>query len=111
MNLNSAVVWVIRSDDGLGDSATLQAYRAVPQGHWLTLIHEWPIGQANKFTSPGVWNNTIYAATGDGHVLGFGATSTAPLVGQGLDFTPTDQGAHSPSAIVNLRAARTITVP
>ena len=107
---NSGVVWVVRSSDGLGDDATLQAYNATPKGRWLTLINQWPIGLANKFTSPGVWANKIYAVSQDGHVMGFGEKDSAQLHGRGLTFATTVIGSRSAIETLSVTADRPLTI-
>lgn len=107
---NTGVVWVVRSSDGLGDDATLQAYNATPKGRWLTLINQWPIGLANKFTSPGVWANKIYAVSKDGHVIGFGVRNSAQLHGRGLNFATTVIGHQSVSETLTVTADRALTI-
>ncbi len=79
MTPGTGVVWVVRSLDGQGDGGTLQAYNAIPNGKWLTLLGQWSIGKANKFTSPGVWNNTIFVPSLTGAITAFGAL-TAPTL-------------------------------
>jgi len=107
---NTGVVWVIRSSDGLGDDATLQAYNATPKGRWLTLINQWPIGLANKFTSPGVWANKIYAVSQDGRVMGFGVTDAANLTGRGLDFATTIIGQRSVVKTLTVTAEQPLSI-
>ncbi|MHB1250800.1 MAG: Ig-like domain-containing protein [Acidimicrobiales bacterium] len=107
---NTGVVWVVRSSDGLGDDATLQAYNATPSGRWLTLINQWPIGLANKFTSPGVWANKIYAVSQDGHVIGFGVKDGAQLSGRGLNFSTTVIGHQSLSKSLTVTADHALTI-
>ncbi len=110
MIANTGVVWVVRSSDGLGDDATLQAYDATPHGRWLTLINQWPIGLANKFTSPGVWANKIYAVSQDGHVLGFGLRDGARLRGNGLTFSTTVIGHQSAVHDLTVTASSALTI-
>ena len=110
MASNTGVVWVIRSTDGVGDDATLQAYNATPHGRWLSLINQWPIGLANKFTSPGVWGNKIYAVTQNGHVLGFGVTNAPKLRGQGLNFPTTEIGKSSITKTITVTASEPLTI-
>ena len=75
----SAVVWVVRTVSGSGVGATLQAYSATPTGTKLTLLGEWPVGQATKFNQPGVSGNRLYVGSQDGHIRGFGILSAPAL--------------------------------
>ncbi len=79
MTPGTGVVWVVRSLDGQGHGGTLQAYNAIPNGKWLTLLGQLSIGQANKFTSPGVWNNTIFVPSLTGAITAFGVLNAPTL--------------------------------
>ena len=89
----SAVVWVVKTNDGDGADATLNAYSAVPSAGKMLLIKSFPIGTASKFASPTAGPNLLYVATRDGHLKAFG--TPAALVGSGIVFTATKSGATS----------------
>ena len=89
----TGIVWIVRSLDPAGDGGTLQAYNAVPNGKWLTLIGQWSVGMANKFTSPGVWDNKLFVASKTGTVYAFGALTQPAIVDtQSVNFKTTIVG-------------------
>ncbi|MBW4077353.1 MAG: choice-of-anchor D domain-containing protein [Acidobacteria bacterium] len=90
----SSLVWVIQSSGDTGAGGQLDAFDPIPQnpGPNGTLTKVWSSSTftAEKFSSPGVGNGSIYVGTGDGHLLGFGFTSaTPPVTGPNVDFAPT----------------------
>ena len=78
----TAVLWIVWSPDGSGNGAQLRAYDAVPVDGAFALRFSAPIGQAAKFSSPGIDANRVYVGTRDGRLLGFGARVEAPLSAQ-----------------------------
>ncbi len=111
LTVGSGVVWIIRTLDLTGNGATLQAYNAVPNGKWLTLLGQWSIGQANKFTPPGVWSNKVFVATKTGTVYGFGVLHAPALVdATPVNFPATIQG-HASSLTTTLSAVGVTTTP
>ena len=101
----SAIVWIVYASGSTGSSATLDAFAAAPPSTCMssapctqTPIWSAPIGTASKFTTPAASNGMVYVGTRDGHVLGFGITTAAPLAGaRPLTFgqTPVGTGATS----------------
>ncbi len=93
----SAVVWVNRLPSGAGQ-AQLQAYNAVPSRGsgtnpgTLSVIGDWPIGNGNKFTAPGVGDNRIYVANHDGQLIAFGLNAPTIVKGPALSYTATGIG-------------------
>jgi len=68
----SALVWSYVEPINGGPGAELRAHLAVPTGQTLPLVWRAPVGEVNKFTVPVSGNGKIYAATFDGHLIGFG---------------------------------------
>jgi len=91
----SSLLWIVHDDVAGQANAQLQAYNPIPQnpGPQGTLQEVWSaaIGDAAKFSEPGVDNGTIFVGTGDGNLIGFGvlASATPTLTGDNVDFTPT----------------------
>ncbi|MHB2029567.1 MAG: choice-of-anchor D domain-containing protein, partial [Acidimicrobiales bacterium] len=110
MKPGTGVVWTIRNADGQGDDATLQAYNATPHGRWLTLLNQWPVGVANKFTSPGVWGNKIYVPTKNGQLFGFGIRHAPTLSGPSVNFSATIVGTTSLVKTVRVTAHQALTI-
>ncbi len=81
----SALVWSYVQPMNGGPGAELRAHLAVPTGQTLPLLWRAPVGQVNKFTVPVSANGKVYAATSDGHLIGFGPTAhwamSVPLSG------------------------------
>ena len=105
----SALVWLIRVPDSTGNNAQLLAYDAVPTGGQLALRYVAPIGQATKFTPPGVGPARIYVGTRDGHLLGFGVPAAAALTSSLTDFGSVLLTRTATSAAV-LRASQPVVV-
>jgi iron transport multicopper oxidase len=105
----SALVWIIWSADGTGVGGQLRAYDAVPTSGTLNLRYSAPIGQANKFTPPGVAGGRIYVATRDGHVKAFGAPINPILTAPTVDFGLVTVGGSVTQPVV-FTAARAATV-
>ncbi len=82
----SAVVWTVWEPDQTGAGGQLRAYNAVPVAGNMQMIYSAPIGTANKFTPPGVYNNHVYVGTRDGHIMSFGAPVNNVLSGPPLDM-------------------------
>lgn len=91
----SAVVWIVWAPNGEGKGAQLRAYAAKPVNRQPVLLASWPIGQASKFSTPGVGLGHIYVGTRDEHVIGFGSPVTPPLTGGHTEFPATKLGASS----------------
>jgi len=81
----TALLWIVWSPDGSGNGAQLRAYDAVPVDGAFALRFSAPIGQAAKFSSPGIDANRVYVGTRDGRLLGFGVPVDAPLSAQRSD--------------------------
>jgi hypothetical protein len=82
----SAVVWTTWEPDQTGVGGQLRAYNAVPASGKMQMIYSAPIGTANKFTPPGIYNNHVYVGTRDGHIMSFGSPVNNVLTGSPLDF-------------------------
>lgn len=91
----TALLWIVWSPDGSGNGAQLRAYDAVPVDGAFALRFSAPIGQAAKFSSPGIDANRVYVGTRDGRLLGFGAPVDAPLSARPLAFPTTTVGQSS----------------
>jgi hypothetical protein len=90
----SSLVWVVHADDESGSGGQLDAYDPIPQNPGVngTLTKVWSSStfSAEKYTEPGVGNAMIYVGTRDGHLLGFGFGSAAPVMtGNNVDFPET----------------------
>ncbi len=105
----SALVWVVYASGSTGTGAQLRAYAPVPQNGVLPLVYEAPIGTASKFSVPGVDGGRVFVGTRDGHVLGFGHPTTAPLQSGSTNFGPVSVGA-SANATATVTATRQVTV-
>ena len=93
MTSGSSLVWIIHTRDQNGAGGQLVAYNPIPQnpGSRGTLTKMWssPTFTAEKYSAPGVGNGALYVGTQDGHLLGFGFGSAAPvLTGNNVDFSP-----------------------
>ena len=82
----SAVVWTMWEPDMSGTGGQLRAYNAHPTNGIMQMIYSAPIGTANKFTPPGVYNNHIFVGTRDGHIMSFGSPVNNVLSGPPLDM-------------------------
>ncbi len=94
VNSGSSLVWIIHSNDQNGGGGALEAFEPIPQnpGPNGTLTRVWSSAgfTASKFTSPGIGNGAVYVGTADGHLLGFGFTSSVPpITGNNVNFSPT----------------------
>jgi Abnormal spindle-like microcephaly-assoc'd, ASPM-SPD-2-Hydin/PQQ-like domain len=85
-NPSSAIVWAVSATGSNGANGTLSAFDAVPPSTCtsgspcvMTPIWSAPIGTASKFSVPATDGARVYVGTRDGHVLGFGITTAAPL--------------------------------
>lgn len=105
----SALVWAIASPDSTGAGAQLRAYDALPANGRPTLRFSAPIGQASKFTPPGVAAGRLYVGTRDGHVLAFGA-SQQPAVTGSSDSTPATAVGSSTATTETISATETATI-
>jgi iron transport multicopper oxidase len=105
----SALVWIVWSPDGTGNGAQLRAYDAVPSNRTPILRYSAPIGQAAKFTPPGVGLGRIYVGTRDGHLLAFGAPASPALQGSGVSFGYVVTGQSSASTLT-LTATKDVSV-
>jgi hypothetical protein len=103
----SAVLWTVWSPDGSGYGAQLRAYDAVPVNGHVHLRRSWPVGQAAKFTMPGVGAGRIFVGTRDGNVLAYGAPIAAEVQAPATTFPLTTTGQTS---TVNIRLAISGTV-
>jgi outer membrane protein assembly factor BamB len=68
----SAVVWVVRVNDGSGANGQLCAYNAIPSGSTLQQLRCFSIGTGVKFTTAASASGRVYTGTRDGFVYGFG---------------------------------------
>jgi hypothetical protein len=69
----SALVWVVRMNDGSGTGGQLRAYDAVPSGSNMVQRFSTPIGLGAKYAPPGAGRGLIFVGTLDAHVIAFGA--------------------------------------
>lgn len=76
----SALVWVVRMNDGSGTGGQLRAYDAVPSGSNLVQRFSTPIGLGAKYAPPGAGRGLIFVGTLDAHVIAFGAPPAQLLV-------------------------------
>ncbi|HTJ70495.1 MAG TPA: choice-of-anchor D domain-containing protein [Actinospica sp.] len=105
----SALVWVIQSSGSTGTNGNLMVYNAVPSSGVMTLLRSWPIGTVSKFSVPATDNGRVYVGTRDGHLLAFGAPTTATLQGAATNFGNVAVGS-SGTATATLTATRNVTV-
>jgi hypothetical protein len=105
----SAVVWQVYSSGRSGSHGTLEAFKAIPSGGKLTQIWSAPIGIASEFAVPATDNGRVYVGTRDGHVIGFGSPSKAPLTGSPVSFPATAVGSSAP-ATATMTASTQVTV-
>ncbi|MBW8805288.1 MAG: cell wall-binding repeat-containing protein [Catenulisporales bacterium] len=108
---NSAVVWAVYSPTGAsGVNAELRGYSAIPNPDGsLSLLYSAPIGTAVKFTSLASDHGHIYVGTRDGHVIGFGSPTTAPLTAPQNSFGQVEVK-KTGTGTVTLTATRPLTV-
>ena len=109
----SAVVWVVATHSpagAAGTNADLRAYNAIPNPDGtMQLLFSAPIGTAAKFSVPATDNGRVYVGTRDGHVIGFGSPTTAPLSAPQTTFPAQAVGTHG-SATVTLTATKAVQV-
>jgi iron transport multicopper oxidase len=105
----SALVWLIWSADNTGVGAELRAYDAVPVSGTLPLRFRASIGQAARYTPPGVGDGKIYVATQDGHVRGYGAPVDPVITAPALDLGAVTVG-QTATLPVTFTAQRTVQV-
>jgi hypothetical protein len=72
----SSILWTVWKPVG-SSGGELRAYNPVPANGTLNLMARFPIGSNSRFAPPGVAGDRVYVGTSDGHVLGFGSSSTA----------------------------------
>lgn len=107
---SSALVWVVYSTGGTGVDAELRAYRAIPDGTGnLQQVFSAPMGTAAKFSSVATESGRVYVGTRDGHILGFGAPTTAAVGAVNTDLGTAEVGATR-KGTVTLTASREVTV-
>ncbi|MFL6117818.1 MAG: cell wall-binding repeat-containing protein [Catenulispora sp.] len=110
-NPDSAVVWVVYSPTGAsGVNSELRGYGAIPNPDGtLPLLYSAPIGTSAKFTALASDHGHIYVGTRDGHVIGFGSPTTAPLTAPQTSFGQQEVDSTG-SGTVTLTATRSLTV-
>ncbi len=114
---STAVIWEVAAAGAGGASGTLEAFPAAPSTTCTgtapcTLSPLWsaPIGTAAKFSVPATDSGRVYVGTRDGHVLGFGSPSKAPLTGAApINFGHVNVGG-SATATATLTATTGVTV-
>ena len=78
----SALAWLTWSPGASGGDAQLRAYLPAPApGSDPAPFWSAPVGQATKFTPPGVGDGRVYVANYDGEVYGFGSPVDPALTG------------------------------
>ncbi|MBR7826113.1 choice-of-anchor D domain-containing protein [Actinospica sp. MGRD01-02] len=105
----SALVWVIQSSGSTGTNGQLMVYNAVPSSGVMTLLRSWPLGTVTKFSVPATNNGRVYVGTRDGHLLGFGAPTTATLQGASTGFGNVAVGSTG-TTTATLTATRDVTI-
>ncbi|HEX3694176.1 MAG TPA: choice-of-anchor D domain-containing protein [Polyangia bacterium] len=105
----TALVWIIWAPGSDGTGAQLRAYDPLPVNGVPQLRFSAPIGTSAKFVPPGVGAGRLYIGTRDGHVLGFGTPTPAPLTGSGTDFGTVLLG-QSATATLTVTATAAVTV-
>lgn len=105
----SAVVWVEYAGNSTGGSGALEAFEAIPSAGTLQEIWSAPIGTASKFAVPATDGGRVYVGTRDGHVIGFGSPSKAPLTDPPVSFPATAVGSTA-TATATVTAATQVTV-
>ncbi|MET3923390.1 choice-of-anchor D domain-containing protein [Arthrobacter sp. UYEF20] len=107
---SSALVWVVYSTGGTGANAELRAYRALPDSTGqLKQVFSAPLGIAAKFSSVATEGGRVYVGTREGHVLSFGAPTTAAVGATNTDLGTAEVGA-SRTGTVTITASRAVTV-
>ena len=107
---SSALVWVIYVTGGTGAGAELRAYRAIPDDNGqLKEVFSAPLGIGAKFSSVATEKGRVYVGTRDGHVLGFGAPTTAAVGAKGTDLGTAKVGTAA-AGTVTVTASRNVTI-
>ncbi|MGL3804825.1 Ig-like domain-containing protein [Paeniglutamicibacter sp. R2-26] len=107
---SSALVWVVYVSGPTGAKAELRAYRALPDSAGnLKQVFSAPLGTGAKFSSVATNNGRVYVGTRDGHVIGFGAPTTAAVGAANTDLGQAEVGATK-SGVVTVTASRQITI-
>ena len=116
-NISTAVVWVVYSAGGSGASGALEAFAANPGSGCtavaqctLTPLWSAPIGTANKFSNVATSGGMVYVGSRDGHVYGFGDTSSEPLATGRATAFQAPVGSTSPGKNVTVTATSRVTV-
>ena len=84
-------------------------YNAVPSSGVLTLLRSWPLGTVSKFEVPATNNGRDYVGTRDGHLLAFGAPTTATLQGAAVNVGNVAVGSTG-TATATITATRAVTI-
>ncbi|MCZ2403459.1 choice-of-anchor D domain-containing protein [Paenarthrobacter sp. Z7-10] len=107
---SSALVWMVYATGPTGASAELRAYRALPDNTGqLKQVFSAPLGTASKFSSVATDGGRVYVGTRDGHVLAFGAPTTAAVGAANTDLGTAQVGATR-TGTVTITASRAVTV-
>lgn len=107
---SSALVWVVYVSGGTGAGAELRAYKAIPDGTGqLKEVFSAPLGIGAKFSSVATEKGRVYVGTRDGHVVGFGAPTTAAVGATDTDLGNAKVGTPA-AGTVTVTASRTVTI-
>lgn len=107
---SSALVWVVYSTGGTGANGELRAYRALPDGNGiLKQVFSAPLGTVAKFSSVATESGRVYVGTRDGHIIGFGAPTTAAVGAANTDLGTAEVGATK-KGTVTITASRAVTI-
>ena len=107
---NSALVWVMRSENPGDANATLYAYDAVPQNGIMHVRYQTNIGPTAKFVQPATDNGRVYVATNNGKVLSFGRPATTPITAPPVDFGYQPVNVKSAPRTLVLTAHQTLSI-
>jgi hypothetical protein len=99
-NSGSAVFWAV-------GNSNLRAYKIV--GTNLSSIFSQSIGSQSKFSTVGVGSGIIYVGTGNGHVIAFGA-GTSAVTGTAVAFGNVNVGSTS-TLTATIKANQNLTIP
>ncbi|MBT1001677.1 choice-of-anchor D domain-containing protein [Paenarthrobacter sp. DKR-5] len=107
---STALVWVVYASGSTGTSAELRAYNALPDstGH-LQQVFSAPLGTASKFSSPATDGAHVYVGTRDGHILAFGAPTTAAVGATNTDLGTAPVGGTGTGTVI-ITASRDVTI-
>jgi hypothetical protein len=97
----SALVWVV------GNTAQLRVYKLANPN--LTRVFADSTGSTAKFQTVGVGNGRVYVGTGDGHVLGYGA-GTSALTAPALSFGSVTVGGAGSTQNATFTANQSLTI-